>query len=159
MDSMGEKERVSIMAVARIESAFPKIRKEGYKITSVETPDYNCFAWAIDDKSKWWSPAADGGYYWPDGVPKNTAVKSFIKLYKIEGGYEPCDNDRVEKGFEKIAIYADTLGDVTHVAKQKTSGKWTSKLGDWEDLEHNTLVALEGDFYGKAVQILKRAVK
>jgi hypothetical protein len=28
--------------------------------------------------------------------------------------------------------------------------KWSSKLGDWEDVEHTTLEALEGDFYGKA---------
>jgi hypothetical protein len=156
---MGQKERLSVMAVARIEAAFPKIRKEGYKITSVETPDYNCFAWVTDDKSKWWSPVTNGGYYWPADVPKNLAVKSFITLYKREGNYEPCDNERHEKGFEKIAIYADALGDVTHVAKQKPSGKWTSKLGDWEDLEHDTLAALEGNFYGNAVQILKRAVK
>ncbi|MGH7976493.1 MAG: DUF7689 domain-containing protein [Limisphaerales bacterium] len=87
------------------------------------------------------------------------AVKSFVALYKREGNYAPCEHDRHEKGFEKIAIYADAVGDVTHVAKQKASGKWTSKLGDWEDLEHNTLAALEGEFYGKVVQILKRATR
>ena len=29
--------------------------------------------------------------------------------------------------------------------------------GDWEDVEHKTLAALEGNFYGSVVQILKRA--
>jgi hypothetical protein len=51
------------------------------------------------------------------------------------------------------------VGQPTHAAKQMESGKWSSKLGDWEDVEHATLEALEGDFYGKVAQILKRPVK
>jgi hypothetical protein len=73
--------------------------------------------------------------------------------------YLPCSNSTLEKGWEKIAIYASDSGEPTHVAKQTKSGKWTSKLCDWEDIEHNTLEALEGDFYGKAVKFLKRAVE
>jgi len=146
------------MDIAVIEETFPKIRKSGYKITSEETPDYNCFAWAIGDKSQWWSPVNSNGYYWHPKTPRNLSVESYCELYKHEGGYFQCDSEQKEVGFEKIAIYANASGEATHAAKQTKSGRWTSKLGDWEDIEHNTLAALEGEFYGKAVQILKRAV-
>ena len=158
MVEMGGRERVFVMGVSTIEAVFPKIRKEGYKITSSETTEYNCFAWVVGETAQWWSPDSDSGYFWPSDVPKKTEVKSFVKLYERQGGYSPCSHSRPEKGFEKIAIYANANGDATHVAKQTESGRWTSKLGDWEDIEHNTLTALEGEFYGKAVQILKRAV-
>lgn len=158
MAEMGRRERIFVMGVAVIEESFPKIRKEGYKITSVETPDYNCFAWVVGETGQWWSPDSDSGYFWPTDVPKRPEVKSFVKLYERHGGFAPCPHSRPEKGFEKIAIYANATGDATHVARQTKSGRWTSKLGDWEDIEHNTLAALEGEFYGKAVQILKRAV-
>lgn len=146
------------MDVAVIEEAFPQIRSEGYQITSDETPDYNCFAWVMGITSQWWSPVNNKGYYWLDGIPKTLAVKNFVELFRQAGNYLPCEHEHAEAGFEKIALFADANGNVTHVAKQIESGKWQSKLGDWEDIEHNTLAALEGKFYGKAVQFLKRAV-
>jgi hypothetical protein len=36
------------------------------------------------------------------------------------------------------------------------SGKWTSKIGELEDIEHDGLSALEGKAYGTLAQILKR---
>ena len=158
MAGMGQGERLSIMGVVFIESAFPEIREEGYKITSQETADYNCFAWVVGDTSQWWSPLENAGYFWPPDTPQTLDVRNFVKLYATHGGYAPCKDSQLENGFEKIAIYANVTGDVTHVARQVASGKWTSKIGDWEDIEHNTLAALEGEFYGKVVQILKRAV-
>jgi hypothetical protein len=56
---------------------------------------------------------------------------------------------------EKIAIFADATGSPTHAARQLTSGRWTSKLGEAEDIEHE-LRAIEGDIYGTVVAILKR---
>ena len=155
---MGNGQRIFVMGAAIIEASFPKIRKAGYKITSPETTDYNCFAWVVGQVAQWWSPDLDSGYYWPTDVPRKLEVKSFVKLYERQGGYSPCSHSQLEKGFEKIAIYANATGDVTHVAKQTERGRWSSKLGDWEDIEHKTLPALEGESYGKVVQILKRAV-
>ncbi len=43
-----------------------------------------------------------------------------------------------------------------HVARQLKEGMWTSKLGPDEDIEHNTLDALEGELYGAVTQVLKR---
>jgi len=49
---------------------------------------------------------------------------------------------RVGTRFEKIAIYA-AGGVPTHAAKQTSDGRWKSKLGGWEDIEHNTPKAVE----------------
>jgi hypothetical protein len=69
-------------------------------------------------------------------------------------GYITTDNRDCEKGFEKVAIYADDEG-AQHVARQLQDGKWTSKLGDLSDVEHADLMVLEGT-YGKVARILKR---
>ena len=60
-----------------------------------------------------------------------------------------------------MALYGDAGGAPTHVARQLPSGAWTSKLGDWEDIEHQTLASLEerpgaAPAYGKVARILKR---
>ena len=62
----------------------------------------------------------------------------------------------MEEGVEKIALYADQGGEPTHMARQLRSGKWTSKLGELEDIEHDDLAILEGECYGQVVTILKR---
>jgi hypothetical protein len=157
MVGMGKGEGLRLMGQETIEKAFPRIRNKGYKITSPETADYNCFAWAANDTLRWWSPGVGNGYYWLDGVPKTLEVESFIKLYKSVGNFVPCSERHFESGFEKIAIYADAEGNVTHVARQLPSGAWTSKLGDWEDIQHEALDAIEGKFYGIATQIMKRS--
>jgi hypothetical protein len=36
--------------------------------------------------------------------------------------------------------------------------KCSSKLGDWEDIEHNTLASIEGEFYGAVAAVLKRKI-
>ena len=53
----------------------------------------------------------------------------------------------------------DEEGRPTHTARQlPTSRTWTSKLGEWEDIEHMTLASLEGKdpAYGMPVKFLKR---
>lgn len=63
----------------------------------------------------------------------------------------------MEIGFEKIAIYGSDHGP-THASRQLADGKWTSKLGDADDIEHETLEALEGAIYGSVVHIMKRSI-
>jgi hypothetical protein len=144
MVGVGKEGRLfELMSTAEIEKLFPNIVKEGYKETSKENVDYNCFAWAMGDTSRWWEPVHIKGYYWGKGVPRTLEVDSLIELYKREGGYLPCEHSDPEKGFEKIAIYADSNGTATHAARQTAEGIWTSKIGVLEDVEHNSLVALE----------------
>jgi hypothetical protein len=60
-----------------------------------------------------------------------------------------------EQGFEKIAIYTD--GDeYMHAARQLEDGKWTSKMGPDEDVEHNEPEDLAGPCYGNVSIFMKR---
>lgn len=158
MVGVGKGEWIFIMDVDILENAFPKMRREGYQITSEETPDYNCFAWGLGDKTKWISPIRANGYHWPDGVPQDLELSSFVTLYQREGGFAVCETNEFEAGFEKIAIYCNNKKEVTHVARQLQSGAWTSKLGDWEDISHKSLAAITGDWYGEVAQLMKRRV-
>lgn len=147
------------MPAQNIEHEFPRLPIEGYAITSPETDDYNCIAWAGDDAAEKWDPDPTSGRYWPDGVTRSLQVESFIELYRVEGGYIPCDDDEdgtLEEGIEKIAIFWNLSKEVTHAARQLPSGRWTSKLGDWEDVEHVAPTGVEGVFYGRVAKFLKR---
>jgi hypothetical protein len=67
----------------------------------------------------------------------------------------------LEHGVEKVAIYVDCDGVPTHAARQLADGTWTSKLGEWEDIQHDTLEAMEdredlGLGYGKVGLLLRR---
>jgi hypothetical protein len=147
------------------EEEFPNLFPTGYGKSSEEDEFYNCFAFAADKNNTevWWTPVRMGnGFYWPEGLDKKTDINTFIKLYKIEGGFEPDENNStaLEGGIEKVALYVDDQNEVTHAARQLEDGSWASKLGDWEDVEHNKLEGLSGDInkpgYGKVVKILKR---
>lgn len=69
-------------------------------------------------------------------------------------GYAPCLDERPEHRFEKIALFA-VAGLPTHAARQLPSGRWTSKLGLREDIEHD-LHAVSGGVYGTVAALLKR---
>lgn len=66
-----------------------------------------------------------------------------------------CPNGDQEVGFQKIAIYGSGFM-YTHVARQLPDGKWTSKLGQLEDITHSTPEALAGSDCGDVVQFMKR---
>jgi hypothetical protein len=70
-------------------------------------------------------------------------------------GYEFCDKEVLELNFEKIALYSDFFV-CTHAARQLPSGKWTSRLGKAEDIEHDTPDVVAGGVYGEVAIIMKR---
>lgn len=138
------------------EAEFPRLAATGYRITSKASRIYNCFAWAAGEDDRWWNPLEpENPYYWIDGVPAELTVAAFIQAYQTLG-YEPCDDSGLEEGFEKIALYATPDGEPTHAARQLPDGKWTSKLGRWEDIEHE-LDGLICEMDGAVRQILKRS--
>lgn len=143
------------LVVAQIEGLFPKLKPSGYKLTSLRTPQYNCIAWAAGDSANFWWPDPPG--YWPPGVPRQRTMAAFIAAYATVG-YAPCADGTLEIGFERVALYADGNGLPTHAARQLVNGRWTSKLGKLEDIEHE-LVGVEGDSYGTVAQYLRRPLK
>ena len=138
------------------EGYWPNLNRGEYKVTSEETAQYNCIAWAIGDATLWWEPSSRA--YWPDGVPYEWSVNSLKVLFESVG-YQECASEDSEIGFEKVAIFAGGDGLPTHAARQLSNGNWTSKLGAWEDIEHQFLQSLAGTpRYGTVVLLLRRPV-
>ena len=71
-------------------------------------------------------------------------------------GFEICENLMVENGFDKVVLYGTANRGFEHVALQLPNGNWTSKMGDYEDIEHYSLDAVAGDFYGHPLIYMKR---
>jgi hypothetical protein len=133
---------------------FPKLIEGEYQVTGDRTREYNCIAWAAGVTDAWWGASEDG--VWPEGIPTDGTITSVIRLYEALG-YKTCADASLESGYEKIAIYGDVMG-YTHAARQLPSGRWTSKLGGLEDIEHASPDTLVGDEYGYVVQIRRRAL-
>jgi hypothetical protein len=142
---------------------FENIRPGNFQCTSNRTSHlpcwgYNCIAWAAGKTDKWWWPIeGEPCAFWP--IPVNSkdpvTLGEFIKAFESEG-FSVCRNSRFENGFEKVAIYVDSDGEPTHAARLLPSGVWTSKMGQGEDIEHETLHVVEGEAYGTAKAFLKR---
>ena len=89
-------------------------------------------------------------------MPRQETLEAFQQLF--EGlGYAVCDHAEVELGYEKVALFADAQGVPLHAARQLPGGRWTSKLGTLEDIEH-ALQDLVGTEYGSVVRVMKRLV-
>ena len=145
------------MILSKLDFDFPLLRKEGYEVTSPAERDYNCIAWAFGDKSRWWWPDKYLQYYWPPNVKRDETLESFIEAFE-NMGFEICEKAEREEGFEKISIYTKHDHNPTHAARQLENGKWTSKLGQSEDIEHN-FDSITGPFYGSVAVIMKRPIQ
>jgi hypothetical protein len=141
----------------RIEEIFPGLRTTSFRVTSAAVRDYNCISWAAGDTAHWWWPDLDpdAATFWPLGVPVEETLDAFVAAFAALG-YAPCSGEHPEPRFERVALFAS--GRVpTHAARQLPSGRWTSKLGLREDIEHD-LHALSGETYGMVVLYLKRPI-
>lgn len=118
--------------------------------TSPCNGEYNCIAWAAGEDHRWWTNTV--GYYWP--VRRSPLVSSLIAAFESIG-YTHCTDETLEFGFEKVAIYA-YKGAWKHASRQLASGKWTSKLGPDEDIEHDTAECLCGELYGEIHCYMRR---
>lgn len=142
---------------------FPRLAHDkNFQITSPQTPNYNCIAWAYNYKDRWmWpDPCATGGLdgvcYWPDEVTKTPDVDSFIEAFRKKG-YEICDNAEFDERLQKIALYVKPgTRECTHAARQLRNSFWTSKLGQGNDIQHGTPYTIEGNNYGIVYCIMSR---
>jgi hypothetical protein len=108
-------------------------------------------AWAAGDTENWWQP----GVFWPAQTLPDEFGKSALEDAFKALGFEPCDDDGHESGFEQVALYGNNLL-YTHAARQLSDGKRTSKLGKAEDIEHDTPEVVAGGIYGEVVEIMRR---
>jgi len=138
------------------EQEFPNLAGSGYQRTSGESSDYNCVAWAAGETHTWYD--AMFPHLWPRGLPRSPLLRSYVRLFESHG-YAVCEDAGIEEGFEKIALYTDEFGAFTHAARQLENGWWTSKLGDWEDIEHPSLENVSSGSYGTVAAILRRPIE
>jgi hypothetical protein len=137
-----------------LELIFPGLAGTDYRVTSSADDAYNCIAWSVHEVDQWWWPDPLGASYWPEGVPRAETSEAFTAAYSAVG-FAVATDDSLQPGDEKIAVYVKD-GKPTHGARQLPSGRWTSKLGRAEDIEH-PLAALVGNVYGVVGFILQRS--
>lgn len=130
---------------------FPRLTADNHRVTSPYDPDYNCIAWSANDTERWWQP----GDYWPVTWPEDDCGIGALERAFLAIGYEPCPDGSLEAGFEKVALYGAPLI-YTHASRQLPSGKWTSKLGKAQDIEHDTPHDVGGGLYGEVAGFMKR---
>jgi hypothetical protein len=140
--------------VEGIELAFPRLQGGDWQARSQPDDPYNCIAWAANVATDWWWPVGPGKTYWPEGASREVTVEAFRAAFATLG-YVVCVGEAFEPGFEKIALFANDQGVPSHAARQRDSGRWTSKLGKMEDIDH-ALHDLEGRLYGSVVRVMKR---
>jgi hypothetical protein len=134
---------------------FPGLRGQPYQLASPRDRRYNCIAFAAGDSRSWWWPDLAEEDSWPAGIAREETVEAFRDAFATLG-YAVCDDDRLEAGYEKVALFA-RAGVPKHAARQLPSGRWTSKLGAMEDIEH-ALYDLTGLVYGSVVLVMRRPV-
>lgn len=135
---------------------FPNLAKGGYARTSPRTNRQNCVAYAAGDDLRWWWPLPAGvpDVHWPAGAAREETLPAFQQAFESLG-YAACLDGQFEPGFQKVALFADDQGVPLHAARQHDNGRYRSKLGELEDIEHD-LHDLEGVEYGRVVLIMKR---
>jgi hypothetical protein len=151
---MGNSEQ-SALRREQLTKKYPGLQSSHFVLTSPADHTYNCFAFAAGETWRCWDPSDFGGLYWPPNVPRENSTAAWIAAYESLG-YVRTHSVELEVGYEKVAIYARD-GNPLHAARQITTGKWVSKLGAREDIEHD-LHGLVGDIYGVVAAILERPI-
>jgi hypothetical protein len=134
---------------------FPNLTSGNHSVTSPETVEYNCIAWAAGDTEAWWWPDASRMYYWPPDIEPQDTLEGFERAFETLG-YRRCSDLQLEPGYEKIVIYVGSTGKPTHAARQLGTGKWTSKLGRMQDIQHDTPEGVCGEAYGEIALVMRR---
>lgn len=152
---MGEREGLPDRLPANVAAHFPRLSE--YRVTSPKDPTYNCIAFAAGDTTRKWActPFPIPGYYWPSGAIQGDKPDALQSAFE-QVGFELADNGELEVEYDKIALYADENGNWSHAAIQTESGKWASKLGNEEDIEHTDPHCFVGSLYGNLVCFMRR---
>lgn len=141
---------------------LPHLTDEACEVMSSATRRYNCIAWASANVSRWWWPDRMNIGYWPPNVPREETVPVFMLAYEAQG-YVLCFDESLQPGIEKIALFGHKMPDgkviPTHAAIQLESGKWSSKLGPFEDISHKNVDDVRGPAYGERICCMSRPRK
>ncbi len=133
---------------------LPSLASQNHRITSPPANRYNGIAWAAGSSARWWWPSAKG--FWPRGVPRAETLSAFLAAFRTLG-YKECRDGALEEECEKVALFAGKDLKPTHAARQLRDGRWTSKLGPLEQIEHVKVEDVSGPSYGNPVRFMRRA--
>ena len=147
----------TLSVTANFSQHFPRLQPR-YCTNGLSPADcsYNCIAWATSNSSDWWEPDPFYQYYWPEEAPRKYTMEAYLAAFRSRG-FEVCNDGSLEVGTEKIVIY-ELQGKPKHAARQLANGNWTSKMGDFEDVEHLELSCLGGPFYGEPSVYMARKI-
>jgi hypothetical protein len=139
----------------RLLAQLPRLADRGFTITSRATRDYNCVAWSLENDSQNWWPIDQGGYFWPTSATE-PSLPDFEQVYG-DLGYARCEHVNHVGDVDQVALYVDLSGTPGHASRRLDDGSWTSKLGDFEDIEHSDVNGVCCDAYGETVILLCRS--
>lgn len=144
-----------------------------FKITSPATTKYNCIAWAMGFDDRWidYVPDMDVSKkkWWPKGVHQGFLPIDLIHAFEAVG-FECCDDDIIEDGYDKVALYKvspfydqltgrwEPVG-WTHAARVIAPGVYHSKMGPQFDIHHSSGPVFHGSIYGDVYQLMKRRIQ
>lgn len=142
-----------------ISTKWPNLKiGDNFSYTSLKRRGFNCVAYALEFENKDWDMLVFAKIYNLDKTQLDHSANGYAKIFSEKFGFEKCDNPNLEEGFKKIALYENNEGDFTHIARQMESGKWTSKMGNYEDIEHYDLIGISGNFYGKPSMYMRKVI-
>jgi len=149
-----------------IVSYFPRLENASWRAASPFDRSYKCIAWAACRTGTIWWPDEENplpiGVYWPPWAARDERLDTFVRVFAALG-YEVCDKDDFEFGYQKVAMYALNEEHVTHMARQHFFGRgWLSKPGMLEDIVHADLKCIEThpdglSDYGTVHRIMRRS--
>ncbi len=147
-----------------LSDVFPDLKNDvNFEILSPQTPKYNCIAWAMQFEDRWVDIFEYPGHWWPDGVEKTMSPSALIHAFEAVG-FNLCDNNNWEDGFDKVVLYKKADEDQwTHAARIVSETTEHSKFGLSFDgtHSHNVLCATglgyENQSYGVAYAFMKRS--
>lgn len=140
---------------------LPRLDRSNHTVTSPPATRCNCIAWAAGEDFRFWWPDSLGIAYWPHGIERSETTEAFVCAFGTLG-FSPCPDGDLKPGIEKIALYGkgpEGREVPAHAARQLESGRWTSKLGPFVDIEHLNVEDVAGPVYGRVVCYLCRQRK
>lgn len=147
----------------KISNIFLDLKDDEFEITSDSTPIYNCIGFAIGFMDVWVAlghPMKIPWFWWPETVPFSQDKDALIQTFEYFG-FEKCDDDSIEMGWDKVALYGND-SQWLHAARIIGPDLYHSKLGCGHDIHHKGDKSLlertlkPADSYGKVYQYMKR---
>ena len=139
---------------------FPKLNSDPhFKITSENTTDYNCIAWAMGFDDRWVEPPSphkpsDGrSVWWPVNARSDMSYEALISAFQ-EVGFKICTETNVHEGYDVVVLYGDG-GIWTHASRIISLNEEHSKFGEsWDGIHGRQM--FDGTSYGNPYAYMKR---